>query len=193
MGAATGRVLCSALSACNGEVVQIPVRSLHAYASRIHRRPPPIRRRRPSPAPPAPPRRRPCPSPAPRATPCAAGRRLRLKPPPPAAGAWGRRFTFSSAPPPPLPPMATVSAPSGLLAPAEQSQSTLGLGRPSGLQLVTHGVSSRLDERVHCHSSLRQNTIVTAENENPPLMPAIVTPGGPLDLETVQLGNWEIV
>ena len=35
----------------------------------------------------------------------------------------------------------------------------------------------------------RQNTIVASENENPPLMPAIMTPGGPLDLETVLLGN----
>jgi hypothetical protein len=35
----------------------------------------------------------------------------------------------------------------------------------------------------------RQNTIVAAENENPPLMPAIMTPAGTLDLQTVLLGN----
>ncbi|XP_062213727.1 ATP-dependent Clp protease proteolytic subunit 6, chloroplastic-like [Phragmites australis] len=57
------------------------------------------------------------------------------------------------------------------------------------LQLVTHGVSSRLVERIHCHSSLRQNTIVASENENPPLMPAIMTPSGPLNLATALLGN----
>jgi ATP-dependent Clp protease protease subunit len=30
---------------------------------------------------------------------------------------------------------------------------------------------------------------VASQNENPPLMPAIMTPGGPLDLATVLLGN----
>jgi ATP-dependent Clp protease protease subunit len=30
---------------------------------------------------------------------------------------------------------------------------------------------------------------VATANENPPLMPAIMTPGGPLDLATVLLGN----
>lgn len=35
----------------------------------------------------------------------------------------------------------------------------------------------------------RQNTILASENENPPLMPAIMTPGGALDLATVLLGN----
>lgn len=30
---------------------------------------------------------------------------------------------------------------------------------------------------------------MASENENPPLMPAIMTPGGPLDLATVLLGN----
>ncbi|KAG8063054.1 hypothetical protein GUJ93_ZPchr0003g17215 [Zizania palustris] len=58
-----------------------------------------------------------------------------------------------------------------------------------GLQFVKPGVSSRLDERILSHSSLRQNTIVASENENPPLMPAIMTPAGALDLATVLLGN----
>jgi hypothetical protein len=35
----------------------------------------------------------------------------------------------------------------------------------------------------------RQNTIVASQNENPPLMPAIMTPAGPLDLATILLGN----
>jgi ATP-dependent Clp protease protease subunit len=30
---------------------------------------------------------------------------------------------------------------------------------------------------------------VASQSENPPLMPAIMTPGGPLDLATVLLGN----
>ena len=30
---------------------------------------------------------------------------------------------------------------------------------------------------------------MASANENPPLMPAIMTPGGPLDLATVLLGN----
>ncbi|XP_066328796.1 ATP-dependent Clp protease proteolytic subunit 6, chloroplastic-like isoform X2 [Miscanthus floridulus] len=58
-----------------------------------------------------------------------------------------------------------------------------------GFQSVSHGVSSQQAERIRCHSSLRQNTIVASENENPPLMPAIMTPGGALDLATVLLGN----
>uniref|UniRef100_A0A0E0D237 ATP-dependent Clp protease proteolytic subunit n=1 Tax=Oryza meridionalis TaxID=40149 RepID=A0A0E0D237_9ORYZ len=37
--------------------------------------------------------------------------------------------------------------------------------------------------------SPRKNTIVASENENPPLMPAIMTPAGALDLATVLLGN----
>ncbi|XBH55908.1 hypothetical protein VPH35_077879 [Triticum aestivum] len=58
-----------------------------------------------------------------------------------------------------------------------------------GLQVLTSGVSARLDERIHSQSYMRKNTIVASENENPPLMPAIMTPGGPLDLATVLLGN----
>ncbi|EES07709.1 hypothetical protein BDA96_04G359600 [Sorghum bicolor] len=63
--------------------------------------------------------------------------------------------------------------------------------RPATLRFksVSHGVSSQHAERIHCRSSLRQNTIVASENENPPLMPAIMTPGGALDLATVLLGN----
>ncbi|VAI04977.1 unnamed protein product [Triticum turgidum subsp. durum] len=61
--------------------------------------------------------------------------------------------------------------------------------RLRGLQVLTSGVSARLDERIHSQSYPRKNTIVASENENPPLMPAIMTPGGPLDLATVLLGN----
>ncbi|KAJ1281503.1 hypothetical protein BS78_04G311000 [Paspalum vaginatum] len=59
-----------------------------------------------------------------------------------------------------------------------------------GVQFVSHGVSSQQVERICCHSSLRQSIIIaSSQNENPPLMPAIMTPSGPLDLETVLLGN----
>lgn len=58
-----------------------------------------------------------------------------------------------------------------------------------GLHVVTPGVSAQFSERIQCQSYLRQNTIVASQSENPPLMPAIMTPGGPLDLATVLLGN----
>ncbi|KQK21304.1 hypothetical protein BRADI_1g60070v3 [Brachypodium distachyon] len=84
-------------------------------------------------------------------------------------------------------PLAVRTSPSHLFSHRRRgSSSCLGF---RGLQFVTPGVSARLDGRIHCHSYLRQNAIVASENENPPLMPAIMTPGGPLDLATVLLGN----
>ncbi|AQK75904.1 uncharacterized LOC100272787 [Zea mays] len=50
--------------------------------------------------------------------------------------------------------------------------------------LLPKGKAALLTPAVH-----KQNTIVASENENPPLMPAIMTPGGALDLATVLLGN----
>ncbi|KAG2551335.1 ATP-dependent Clp protease proteolytic subunit 6, chloroplastic-like [Panicum virgatum] len=84
-------------------------------------------------------------------------------------------------------PLAACAAPSGLR-PHRRNGARARLGL-RGVKFVSHGVSSQQDERKRCHSSLRKNTIVASENENPPLMPAIMTPGGPLDLETVLLGN----
>lgn len=64
------------------------------------------------------------------------------------------------------------------------------LAELTGLQLVSPDISSQQDERIRWHSSIRQSTIVASSKaENPPLMPAIMTPSGPLDLETVLLGN----
>jgi ATP-dependent Clp protease protease subunit len=88
-------------------------------------------------------------------------------------------------------PMTTISAPLaapfGLLS-HRRNGARARLG-PRGVKFVSHGVFSQQYERIRCHSSLRQNTIVASENENPPLMPAIMTPAGPLDLATVLLGN----
>uniref|UniRef100_I1PC80 ATP-dependent Clp protease proteolytic subunit n=1 Tax=Oryza glaberrima TaxID=4538 RepID=I1PC80_ORYGL len=84
-------------------------------------------------------------------------------------------------------PLAFRASPTRLLS-RRRSGAKSGVALP-GLQFVPPGISSRLDERIHCHSSLRKNTIVASENENPPLMPAIMTPAGALDLATVLLGN----
>nr|XP_034583443.1 ATP-dependent Clp protease proteolytic subunit 6, chloroplastic isoform X2 [Setaria viridis] len=84
-------------------------------------------------------------------------------------------------------PLAARSAPFGLLSHRQNgARARLAL---RGLQFASRGVASLQDERKRCHSSLRLNTIVASENENPPLMPAIMTPAGPLDLATVLLGN----
>ncbi|CAL4914877.1 unnamed protein product [Urochloa decumbens] len=91
-------------------------------------------------------------------------------------------------------PMATISAPlaaraspSGFLSHRRNgARARLGL---RGVQFASRGVSSQQNERICCHSYLRQNTIVASGNENPPLMPAVMTPAGPLDLSTVLMGN----
>ncbi|EEC75457.1 hypothetical protein OsI_12017 [Oryza sativa Indica Group] len=84
-------------------------------------------------------------------------------------------------------PLALRASPTRLLS-RRRSGAKSGVALP-GPQFVPPGISSKLDERIHCHSSLRKNTIVASENENPPLMPAIMTPAGALDLATVLLGN----
>uniref|UniRef100_A0ACD5WYU3 Uncharacterized protein n=1 Tax=Avena sativa TaxID=4498 RepID=A0ACD5WYU3_AVESA len=84
-------------------------------------------------------------------------------------------------------PLAVRASPSRLL-PYRRSGSSAFPGF-RGPQVVTYGVSAQLDQRIRCLSYLRENTIVASANENPPLMPAIMTPVGPLDLATVLLGN----
>jgi len=84
-------------------------------------------------------------------------------------------------------PLAVRASPSRLLSGRRSGSSACpGL---RGLQVVTPGVAARLEGMIHCQSYMRQNTIVASQNENPPLMPSIMTPGGPLDLATVLLGN----
>ncbi|CAN6319643.1 unnamed protein product [Urochloa humidicola] len=84
-------------------------------------------------------------------------------------------------------PLAARASPSGFLSHRPNgTRARLGL---RGVQFTSQGVSSQQNERIRCHSYLRQNTIVASANENPPLMPAIMTPAGPLDLSTVLMGN----
>ncbi|WVZ73246.1 hypothetical protein U9M48_021575 [Paspalum notatum var. saurae] len=85
-------------------------------------------------------------------------------------------------------PLAVRAAPSSFLSQRRNgAKARLGIRR---VHFVSHGASSQQDKRICCHSSLRQSTIIaSSQNENPPLMPAIMTPSGSLDLETVLLGN----
>lgn len=46
-----------------------------------------------------------------------------------------------------------------------------------------------LTKKVSCNSALRYDAVIEAKKGNPPVMPAVMTPGGPLDLSSVLFRN----
>ncbi|KAK1315823.1 hypothetical protein QJS10_CPA05g00411 [Acorus calamus] len=52
-----------------------------------------------------------------------------------------------------------------------------------------HRLSMRLDEQVFSHSPQSYGAVIQAKKGNPPVMPAVMTPGGPLDLSSVLFRN----
>ncbi|KAG6516815.1 ATP-dependent Clp protease proteolytic subunit 6, chloroplastic-like [Zingiber officinale] len=57
----------------------------------------------------------------------------------------------------------------------------------TGKQSRANSLSLKLNEQQN--GSLRYDTVIRAKGENPPIMPAIKTPAGPLDLSTVLFRN----
>ncbi|RWR95707.1 ATP-dependent Clp protease proteolytic subunit 6, chloroplastic [Cinnamomum micranthum f. kanehirae] len=58
-----------------------------------------------------------------------------------------------------------------------------------GLPYGTHGLSLRHNEQVHRQKEQRYGGSIEARKGNPPIMPAVLTPGGPLDLSSVLFRN----
>ncbi|XP_022727056.1 ATP-dependent Clp protease proteolytic subunit 6, chloroplastic-like isoform X2 [Durio zibethinus] len=57
-----------------------------------------------------------------------------------------------------------------------------------GLSSRTSGLSLKVNEKGF-HDSNRSYGVIVAQTANPPVMPAVMTPGGPLDLSTVLFRN----
>ncbi|XP_008790347.2 ATP-dependent Clp protease proteolytic subunit 6, chloroplastic isoform X2 [Phoenix dactylifera] len=58
-----------------------------------------------------------------------------------------------------------------------------------GLHGRIRGLSLKLNEQTQHHSTLRYDAAIEAKKGNPPIMPAVMTPGGPLDLSSVLFRN----
>uniref|UniRef100_A0A1D1ZKV4 ATP-dependent Clp protease proteolytic subunit n=1 Tax=Anthurium amnicola TaxID=1678845 RepID=A0A1D1ZKV4_9ARAE len=60
---------------------------------------------------------------------------------------------------------------------------------PRRFKCRSHRLSSKLDKQVHQLSDSRFDAVIEAKKGNPPVMPAVMTPGGPLDLSSVLFRN----
>ncbi|XP_073105504.1 ATP-dependent Clp protease proteolytic subunit 6, chloroplastic isoform X2 [Elaeis guineensis] len=58
-----------------------------------------------------------------------------------------------------------------------------------GLHGRTYGLSLKLNEQTQHHNASRYDAAIEAKKGNPPIMPAVMTPGGPLDLSSVLFRN----
>ncbi|WOL03046.1 hypothetical protein Cni_G11766 [Canna indica] len=57
----------------------------------------------------------------------------------------------------------------------------------TGKHSMAHSLSLKLNEQQH--HSLKYNAVIEAKKGNPPVMPAVMTPAGPLDLSSVLFRN----
>nr|AAC04810.1 clp-like energy-dependent protease [Fritillaria agrestis] len=53
----------------------------------------------------------------------------------------------------------------------------------------TNALPLKLTDPASCHSASRYDAVIEAKRGNPPMMPAVMTPGGPLDLSSVLFRN----
>ncbi|KAH9656586.1 ATP-dependent clp protease proteolytic subunit 6 [Citrus sinensis] len=66
--------------------------------------------------------------------------------------------------------------------------SPYGDSSSGGLSIRNRGLPLKIDEKDFC-STEHSYKIIAGKNDNPPLMPAVMTPGGPLDLSSVLFRN----
>ncbi|KAL9414937.1 hypothetical protein AB3S75_043243 [Citrus x aurantiifolia] len=66
--------------------------------------------------------------------------------------------------------------------------SPYGDSSSGGLSIRNRGLPLKIDEK-DFYSTEHSSKIIAGKNDNPPLMPAVMTPGGPLDLSSVLFRN----